>query len=135
MPDHRSHTDPSTIIGADCTLKGELSYEGVMKIDGKVEGKITSKGKLVLGKGGNVAAEVIVGHAQIEGAVKGNVTATERLELAAGASLHGDVRTTRLAVTEGATLVGNCQVTPDAIKAPEKSAEFVVPMPATPLKK
>jgi len=124
----------TTILASDCSFKGEMTFEGTMKVDGKFEGKITTKGKLGVGKGAHLCAEAIVGQASIEGAFKGNVVASERIELAASASVMADLRAPKLVVAEGATFVGNVHVSPDALKGVEKS-EFVVPIPATPLKK
>jgi len=105
-----------TVLGADATFKGELSYEGAMRIEGRFEGKITSKGKLVVGKSAHVAGELTVAHAGVEGQFKGNVVASERVELSGSAQLTGDIRSPRLVVAEGATLVGNVIISPDALK-------------------
>ena len=123
-----------TIIGSDVSIKGEMSFDGSMRIEGKVEGKIQSKGKIAFGQGAQITAEVSVGEAKIEGTFKGNLTASQKIELAATAHVLGDVRSTKLVIAEGATFVGNCHVTPDALKDLQKS-EFVVPVAATPIKK
>ena len=123
-----------TVIGSDVSIKGELSFEGSMKVEGKIEGKITTKGKLALGKGAQITADVTVGQIQIEGTFKGNVVATERIELASSAHVLGDVRGPKLVVAEGATFVGNCHVSSDALKD-VKPSEFVVPVAATPIKR
>jgi cytoskeletal protein CcmA (bactofilin family) len=123
-----------TLIGSDVSIKGEMSFDGSMRIEGKVEGKIQSKGRIAFGQGASVVAEVSVGQAKIEGTFKGNITAAERIELASTAHVMGDVRSTKLVIAEGATFVGNCFVSPDALKVVEKS-EFVTPVAATPIKK
>lgn len=111
-----------TVLGADATFKGELSYEGSMRIEGKFDGKITSKGRLAVGKGAHVSGEVTVANLNVEGAFKGNVAAAEKVELTASAQMLGDVRSPKLIVMEGATLVGNCVISPDALKG-QGSAE------------
>ena len=79
-----------------------------------------------------VVAEVSVGEAKIEGTFKGNLTASTRIELASTAHVMGDVRSTKLVIAEGATFVGNCHVSPDALK---QASEFVTPVAATPIKR
>jgi cytoskeletal protein CcmA (bactofilin family) len=133
MPDIRP-SDSVTVVGPDVSFKGEMSFEGSMKLEGKFEGKITSKGRLGLGKGGQITADVTVGQFNVEGTFKGNVTATERIELAASAHVLGDIRAPKLVIAEGASFVGNVHVSPDALKDVAK-AEYVVPMAATPIKK
>ena len=123
-----------TLIGSDVSIKGEMSFDGSMRIEGKVEGKIQSKGRVSFGQGAQIVAEVSVGEAKIEGTFKGNLTAAQKIELAATAHVLGDVRSTKLVIAEGATFVGNCHVTPDALKDAQKS-EFVTPVAATPIKK
>lgn len=117
--------DFATVIGPDANFKGELTFDGGVRIEGKFEGKVNTKGKLHVGKGAQIKADLSVGSVQVEGQVQGNVTAGERLELAASGQVLGDIRTPRLAVTEGATLVGNCNVSPDALKnEPPKTAHM-----------
>jgi cytoskeletal protein CcmA (bactofilin family) len=123
-----------TLIGSDVSIKGEMSFDGSMRIEGKVEGKIASKGKVSFGQGAQIVAEVSVGEAKIEGSFKGNLTASNRIELSSTAHVLGDVRSTKLVIAEGATFVGNCHVSPDSLKEVQKS-EFVTPVAATPIKK
>lgn len=127
-------TGSETLIGSDVSIKGEMSFEGSMRIEGKIEGKIATRGKLALGKGALITADVTVGQVQIEGTFKGNVVATERIELSSTAHVLGDVRGPKLVIAEGATFVGNCHVSPDALKD-VKPSEFVVPVAATPIKR
>ncbi len=134
MPENATTGPAVTVIGADCSFKGEASFEGSMKIEGKFEGKISSKGKLSVGKGAQATADVTVGQVHIEGTFKGNVTAMERIELTSSAHVLGDIRSPKLVISEGATFVGNCHVSPDALKGGTQN-EFVVPVAATPIRK
>jgi cytoskeletal protein CcmA (bactofilin family) len=84
-----------------------MQFDGSMRIEGRIEGKIASKGKIAFGQGAQVVAEVAVGEAKIEGTFKGNITAANRIELASTAHVLGDVRSTKLVIAEGATFVGN----------------------------
>ncbi len=105
-----------TVLGSDVTFKGEVIYESAMRIEGKFDGKITSKGRLAIGKGAHVSGEVSVGNVSIEGGFKGNVVSSEKVELANTAQMQGDIRAPKLVVAEGATLVGNVVISPDALK-------------------
>ena len=80
-------------------------------IDGKVEGNITSSGKLTVGTHATVVGDIRAGFVTIQGAVEGNVLAAERCALQAGASLHGDIESPRLAMDETASLVGRASIT------------------------
>jgi cytoskeletal protein CcmA (bactofilin family) len=102
-----------TVINADACFKGDFSSDGAMRIDGKVEGKITTKGRLTIGKGAQVVGESSVAQAVIEGTLNGNLTASERVELAPSARVTGDIRAPRLVVGEGAVLQGNVSIGSD----------------------
>jgi len=103
-----------TVICGNASFKGELASGGAMRIDGRFEGKINAKGKLSVGSTADVQAEIDAVHVSIEGGFKGTLAARDRVELAATAKVHGNIRSMKLAVAEGATLIGNVQVNPVA---------------------
>ncbi len=102
----------ATTLGPDTTFKGTLTFEKPLKIDGTFEGELHTNGYLIVGKSGKVEADLNVGESRIEGKVSGNVNAESRVELAPTAVLHGDIKASRLAIEEGATFVGHCDVNP-----------------------
>jgi cytoskeletal protein CcmA (bactofilin family) len=107
-----------TVIGADAVFKGELAFEKGVRIDGRLEGKVATKGFIAVSQGGHLQADVDAGSVIIEGEVKGNVTAADRIELRKSARLKGDVTASKLLVAEGAAFIGHCHIGPDAQKAP-----------------
>lgn len=122
----------ATIIGADAQFKGELQFQGGVKIDGQFDGSITTSGKVFVSKTGKLRAEVKAGSLAIEGTIDGNVTAEDRCELRASCVLRGDLRAAKLLVVEGATFVGRCEVGPAAAQtattAPKTSAADIAAM-------
>ena len=104
----------TTVIGADAHFKGELSFDKGVRVDGRVEGKISTKGHLAVSKEGKLQADVVAGGIVVEGSVKGNLTATDRIELRNTAKLEGDIKAAKLIVTEGASFSGHCSVGPNA---------------------
>jgi cytoskeletal protein CcmA (bactofilin family) len=110
-----------TVINADAAFKGDFSSEGPMRIEGKVEGKVSCKGRLTIGKTAQVVGEAEVAQAVIEGALRGNIMAAERVELASSARVTGDIRAPRLVVTEGATLEGKVSIGVEAQAASSPS--------------
>ena len=111
-------SDVTTIIGADAVFKGELAFDKGVRVDGRVEGKISTKGHLSISQNGKLQADVDAGNIIVEGHVKGNLTANDVVELRQTARLQGDIRASKLLVAEGAAFTGHCQVGPDAGKAP-----------------
>jgi cytoskeletal protein CcmA (bactofilin family) len=112
----------STVIGTDAQFKGELTFQGGVRVDGHFEGTIQTPGKVFVSKGGKLKAEVKAGTVALEGQVDGNVTAEDRIELRATSQLRGDVRAAKLLVVEGATFVGRCEVGPNVGAATPKAA-------------
>ena len=106
----------TTVIGADAVFKGELSFEKGVRVDGRIEGKISTKGHLGISQGGKLQADVSAGSIVVEGQVTGNLHAGERVELRKTARLKGDIAATKLLVAEGAAFTGHCRVGPDAAK-------------------
>ncbi|MCK6461103.1 MAG: polymer-forming cytoskeletal protein [Planctomycetes bacterium] len=107
-----------TVIGADAVFKGELHFEKGVRVDGKIEGKVSTKGHIAVSQGGHLQADVDAGSIIVEGDVKGNLVAGDRVELRKSARLKGDITASKLLVAEGAAFVGHCSIGPDAQKAP-----------------
>jgi len=99
-----------TVIGADANFKGELSFDKSVRIEGNFEGQIHSKGTLHIAEGASVSANVEATNVKIEGTCKGNLTVAEKLHMLASAKVEGDLRTSRLEISDGAIFVGNVVV-------------------------
>jgi cytoskeletal protein CcmA (bactofilin family) len=124
-----------TILGPDAVFKGELSFDKGMRVQGRIEGKITTPGRLHIAKEAKVEADVDAGGIIVEGSVKGNLSASDRIELKNSAKYEGDLSCSKLTVDEGAVFSGHVNVGPDAVKggnrpAPSMNAPRPNPTPA-----
>lgn len=98
-------------IGKSIVIKGDLSGNEDLVIEGKVEGKIDlPNNRLTIGAGGQVHAQVHAKNVVVVGRVAGNVSAGERLEIQASGIVEGDVEAPRLVVSEGAVLNGSVKM-------------------------
>ncbi|HYF52269.1 MAG TPA: polymer-forming cytoskeletal protein [Planctomycetota bacterium] len=127
MPAPDNNADCATVIGNDVVIKGEITVEKGLRVDGLIEGAVTTKGKVLVGKTGTLNAEVSGGSVVIEGKVKGNVVASDKVLLEATSNVSGDLTAGKLIVHEGATFVGKVNIGPDAVKAAGGSASSGVP--------
>ncbi len=109
-------------LGKGTEFKGTLLFDGVVRLDGKIEGEIASDGHLVVGREADVQAEVKVGSIQVAGKIVGNITAKDRVEILSSGKVVGDITTPKLAVEEGAHFTGHCQMELD------RGEERVIPM-------
>jgi cytoskeletal protein CcmA (bactofilin family) len=115
-----------TILTTDVEIKGTIKFEKTMNIDGKFEGDmIADNGKLIVGKTGEVKANVKVKNATIEGRLDGNVEAQEKVELKQNAQLIGDLQAKVLVIEEGVVFVGQCNVNPNGTKAEKQNIKVI----------
>jgi len=98
-------------IGKSISIKGDLTGNEDLAIEGKVEGKVQlPNNQLTVGANGVVKAEVNAKSVVVIGHVTGNVNGSERVEIQATGIVDGDVTSPRLVVAEGAVLNGAIQM-------------------------
>lgn len=99
-----------TTLGPQTVFRGTLRFRDSLKILGRCEGRIESKGALIIGKGAEVLAEIKVGSLFIAGTVKGNVEATQQTEISATGKLIGNLRTSQLRLEDGTVFEGKVEM-------------------------
>ncbi len=102
--------DINTILGKETSFKGVLTYEGTVKIDGKVEGEIIAKDTLIIGEDAEINANIDVGRLISRGKIKGNITVKDRAEFFAPAVLHGNIQTPVIIIEDGVVFEGKCEM-------------------------
>src|SRR5688572_2802132 len=90
-----------TLLAKGVVIKGEIRVEGTVRIDGRLEGEIHTKGTVVIGEDGIVQGTVIAGTLINSGKVKATVTATERIHLLKTGTLIGEIHTSNFAMEDG----------------------------------
>ncbi len=99
-------------IGKSISIRGDLTGNEDMVIEGQVEGKVDlPNNQLTVGANGTVKAEIHAKGIVIVGHVVGNVVGLERVEIQATGRVEGDVTAPKLIVAEGAQLNGAIQMT------------------------
>jgi len=99
------------LINIDAGIVGNVKFSGPinLRLNGKFEGELETKGALIIGEKADVKAKTIKGDTiTIAGRVKGDIISSKRLELAATARVIGNVEAPILVVQEGAMLKGGC---------------------------
>ncbi|MGD9344362.1 MAG: polymer-forming cytoskeletal protein [Candidatus Aminicenantes bacterium] len=122
MKERKKEFEEDKITGffdKETEIKGELSFKGSFRIDGRFKGKIDSESMLVIGESGTVDADIKIGYMVIDGEIKGNIQATDRVEVHTNGRVIGTITTPKLIVEEGAYLEATCQTT-DKMPAPIK---------------
>jgi cytoskeletal protein CcmA (bactofilin family) len=90
--------------GVEC--KGEIWYEGIVQIDGRLEGMIHTKGTLVIGDRAVVKASIEAGTVVCQGSIQGDVIAKENIKLLSPGFIDGTLTTSRLSVETGGMFNG-----------------------------
>ncbi len=120
-------------IGKSISIKGDLTGNEDMVIEGKVEGKVDlPNNQLTVGANGTVRAEISAKAVVVVGRVAGNVQGSERVEIQGTGVVEGDVSAPRLVVAEGAVLNGAIKMTK---KAGTGAAEPPTPPPTPEVRK
>jgi len=109
---HGDHgaSEVTTLLGRGSEFEGKLSFEGTVRIDGKLSGEIFSDDVLVIGEGAEVAAEINVGAIVIEGTVNGNIHAKRSVEIRTPGRVRGNITTPSLFIEKGVVFDGQCQM-------------------------
>ena len=91
-----------TFLGRGVDFKGVIRFDGTVRIDGRMEGEVHTKGVLIVGEHAVIKGLVVAGTVICGGRVQATVTATEKVQLLKSAILLGDIRTPILSMEEGA---------------------------------
>ena len=100
----------ATLISAGTTLKGDLSSNSDLRIDGTVIGNIQSSAKIIVGGSGVVEGDITAGQTDISGKVAGNVRAKELLQLRGESVVTGNLYAGKLQIEPTATFNGQCHM-------------------------
>ena len=118
-------------LGPGTEIEGVVRFTDVLRVDGKITGRILSEKDLIVGETGEVDGDIEVGTLSVAGRVHGNVTIKTRLEIHQGGRVSGDLilETRHLVVEEGGVFEGNIRMGEGAAEAanqqtPRKVAEF-----------
>ena len=101
-------------ISAGTVIKGEIVSPYDIRIDGTFEGKVQTKGRVVVGENAHILGDVICGNIDLWGKVEGNIFVKDTLALKEGCTVNGNLHIKRLSVELGSTFNGNCRMITDA---------------------
>ncbi|MFV0530900.1 MAG: polymer-forming cytoskeletal protein [Flavobacteriales bacterium] len=91
-------------------IKGDISTQGVLRIDGIVEGNITVQGRLILGAKSKVQGNIISDSLEIEGTLIGDCKIKETLALKQSAVVQGNIAYKSISIDLGAQFTGTSKI-------------------------
>jgi len=107
----RVQSHETTILGKLLVVKGEISGNEALVVDGHVEGPITLHGqRLTVRPNGRIHGDIEARHVILHGRVEGDIQASERVELFRSGSYTGNISTARISIEEGALFNGRLDI-------------------------
>lgn len=114
-------------LGATIEVKGKITSEEDLQIDGKVEGPISLQGqRLTVGRTGQLNSEVTAREVAVYGKVTGNLCARDCVEIKKDGSVIGDITTARISIEDGAYVKGRIEIDRAKSSAVAKSVDVPV---------
>ena len=103
----RSGSSPA-ILGNTVAIKGEISGNEDLVINGQIEGSVTLGGYVVtVGPEGRVTADVFASEVEVEGAIEGDIVAEEKITIRAEGKVIGNIKAPRVVLEEGCQFKGS----------------------------
>ncbi len=100
----------SSLIGKTLLIKGEVFSEDEILIEGKIQGKINVKNRVIIGTNGNVEADIEAREVVIKGKVTGNVKGGQRVEIVPAGVLNGNINSPRVVIADSGIFEGNIEM-------------------------
>lgn len=107
----RKH-EAEKILDVDASMQGTLIFKDSvnLKINGRFEGVLNTKGNLMIGEEAVVSADITGESIIIAGTVKGHINALKELKLISPARVEGEISAPLLSIAEGAVFNGTCKM-------------------------
>jgi cytoskeletal protein CcmA (bactofilin family) len=102
----RTSADTEAVIGRSTRVRGRVSGDGDLRVEGSVEGDISLSGDLTITDGARAASNVEARAVTVGGELEGDVRAQGLVHLEVGARVRGDIQGELVAIDEGAEFVG-----------------------------
>jgi cytoskeletal protein CcmA (bactofilin family) len=106
LPDATSYS----VIDEQLVIRGEITTQGTIRVDGRIEGRLHRADTLIVGTTGVVIGDVEAREVIVGGSIEGCVVADGRVEIQATASVRGDVRSASMMLHEGGRINGHVMV-------------------------
>ena len=119
---HRDAREEPAAVGAHIAFRGEVSGEGDFHIAGRFEGDINVTGRVLVGEGADVDANINARSIVVGGTVRGNLSASTRVEILPTGVLTGTLRTGSFSAADGAAVKGEIWIERGGDGLPDRRA-------------
>jgi cytoskeletal protein CcmA (bactofilin family) len=105
-------------ISSDVEITGSINFKGELTFDGQLKNGDITGAALVIGPKARITGNIMSDSLTLHGTVIGDVLVAGKCELKGSSSLEGGLKTNRLVMDEGATMMGHAEITPDTKRPP-----------------
>ena len=111
------------VLDVNATMQGSLVFSDPvnLRINGRFEGNLKTKGTLTVGKDAFVLADIEGENIIVFGYVKGKMKSTKVLSFMSGANVNADISAPRFSIEEGAVFNGKCKMRGEKLNLSELS--------------
>jgi cytoskeletal protein CcmA (bactofilin family) len=105
-----SNAVADSYLGPALRVKGQITGNGHLQIDGKLEGQISLDGyRVTVGPAAHVSASIVASEVVVRGQVDGDLRASDRIEITKDASVAGELIAARILIEDGAYVKAGIQ--------------------------
>ncbi len=101
-------------ISAGTVIKGEVSSDSDIRVDGTVYGKLYSKGKIVVGESAVLKGDLLCNVVDMWGKMDGDIYVKDVLSVKNSAVINGNIYVRKFQVEMGAQINGSCHMIGEA---------------------
>jgi cytoskeletal protein CcmA (bactofilin family) len=105
-----AQAEQAGIISKGVVVRGDLTGDGDLIIEGRVEGQISLKNRLVIANSASVQADIQASELTIDGETSGSIEVASVVAIKASARVAGDIRAPRVAIEDGAVFNGSIEM-------------------------
>ncbi|NIQ00613.1 MAG: polymer-forming cytoskeletal protein [Nitrospinaceae bacterium] len=105
-----STKDIKAYLGEDTVFSGTLTFNGAVRVDGRMDGEVNTDDTLIVGETGILEADINAGTVICRGKIKGTIKAAKRIEIHTNSEVVGNISAPSLLVETGALFDGHCDM-------------------------
>lgn len=115
--------DRLNVIVEGSKIIGDFIAESNVRIDGEIQGNVSSSSKIVIGKSGIINGNLVCSDADVEGRIEGMLKVEGLLTLRSNAKVTGEITTAKIQIEEGAEFSGQCKMSNFTAKSTSTSKQ------------
>ena len=101
-------------IAQGVVIKGDISAQTDIRVDGQMDGTLFSKGRIVVGESANLKGKMLCSNVDFWGRMDGDIYVRDVLSLKSTAVVNGNINVRKLQVEMGAQINGTCKMISEA---------------------